>query len=616
MKRTRDTHKPRKIENKLLAKNYQLKFKELESRIGAAESLQEIIRMINAQVPLDELLHRAVRLAAIRQGAGACVLHQFDMKNEVVVQSASFGMEGIFKDGLIRPFKDLGPSGGGGYLEALQRRVPIYQNYPPYPQRVEEIQLNPDIPEPYKIERIALRTRYGASFAVPIYLQDTLFGGMVFYYKEAQQFNEEQIHLGLAFGEQISVALQNAYLLQEMEQRRKVAEGFRDIVKKINNTESLQDVLDFIVNKTEDLLECQCAALYTCEGDRILLQAIRGNFPLDTSTVVMNCGEGIIGTAITGKQPIIIPDIARLQYAHSANAIDDTHPLYLDPIHRQLDACITAQFKAVMAVPLISQDRSYGALAFYYNEAHRFDPEELELTEVFASQAALAIENAMLRKQAAQLAAHAERDRLARDLHDSVSQSLFSANLIAQSLPKLWNTAPEQATNELENLIKLTRGAQSEMRSLLFELRPQALESAPLRDLVHHAMNAFTGKTLIPIQAELAIHGETPLAVKIALYRIIQEGLTNIAKHAGAQQVWLNLKGNSHCVSLIIQDDGKGFSVEKPNKGGFGLSIMEERARLAGASLTISSEVGKGSRITFIWKEEAGENTDSDFDCG
>jgi signal transduction histidine kinase len=96
----------------------------------------------------------------------------------------------------------------------------------------------------------------------------------------------------------------------------------------------------------------------------------------------------------------------------------------------------------------------------------------------------------------------------------------------------------------------------------------------------------------------------------------IQEGLTNIAKHAGAQQVWLNLKGNSHCVSLIIQDDGKGFSVEKPHQGGFGLSIMEERARLAGASLTISSEVGKGSRITFIWKEEAGEYTDSDLDCG
>lgn len=572
--------------------------------------------MINAQVPLDKLLHRAVQLAAHRQGAGACVLHQFDMKNEVVVQVASFGMEGIFQDKLTRPFSQLTISGGGGYLEALERHIPIYQNYPPYPERVVEIKNDPHIPDAIKAERIALRTRYAASFAVPIYLQNVLYGGMVFYYREPQQFREDQIQLGLAFGEQISVALQNAYLVKEMEQRQRVAEGFRDIVRKINSTESLQEVLNFIVEKTEDILECQCAALYTCEGRDIQLQALRGTFPVDVSTVVTHYGEGVIGRAIAEKRQFIITDVSDIKLAPSASEIDETHPIYLDPIHQQLDACITSRFKAVMALPLISQDHSYGALAFYYTEPHRFDQYELDLTEVFASQAVLAIENAMLRKQAAQVAAHAERDRLARDLHDSVSQSLFSANLIAQSLQKLWKTMPEKALDELANLQKLTRGAQSEMRALLFELRPQALETADLQDLTGHVISAFSGKTLIPVESSVEITGPIPLQVKLVVYRIIQEALNNIAKHAKARKVWLNLRGNAHCLSLHIQDDGVGFALQHLKKPGLGLSIMDERAKLVGGYLVISSEPGKGSRITFTWTEEDHGASDSGHDCG
>jgi signal transduction histidine kinase len=572
--------------------------------------------MVNAQIPLDELLHRAVQLAASRQGAGACVLHQFDMKNEVVIQVASFGMEGIFHDKLTRPFSKLGPSGGGGYLEALERRLPMYQNYPPFPQRIEEIRNDSDIPEAIKAERIALRSRYAASFAVPIYLQNSLYGGMVFYYREPQRFREEQVQLGLAFGDQIAVALQNAYLIQEMEQRKRVAEGFRDMVKKINSTESLQEVLNFLVAKTEDILECQCAALFTCEGKDIQLQAVRGTFPIDIATVVTHYGEGLIGRAIAEKRRILISDLSTVQFAPSPEMIDETHSVYLDPIHRELDACISSRFKAVMVLPLVSSDHSYGAITFYYTAPHRFDQYELELTEVFANQAVLAIENAMLRKQAAQIAAHTERDRLARDLHDSVSQSLFSANLIAQSLPRIWKQQPERVLEELDNLQKLTRGAQSEMRTLLFELRPRAFETAQLQDLATHVMNAFSGKTLIPIEASMEVSGIIPLQVKLVTYRILQEALNNIAKHAQAQHVWLHLQGNPGCVSLIIQDDGVGFPVEQSANQGLGLSIMHERAHSIGGNLAVVSKQGKGSRITFTWREETNGSSDSSHDCG
>lgn len=581
----------------------QRKIAELELRIGAAESLQEIISMINAQVPLDELLHRAVRLAAIRQRAGACVLHHFDLKNEIVVQVASCGMEGIFQDGLVRSFSELGPSGGSGYLEALERRYPIYQNYPPYPERVELIRQAQDIPEPIKAERIALRSRYAASFAVPIYLQETLYGGMVFYYSEPQQFREEQIQLGLAFGEQIAVALQNAYLLSEMQQRRKIAEGFREIIRKINGTESLQEVLDLIVGRTENILKCQSSALYICEDSCIRLQALRGEFPIPVPTIVANCGEGIIGKAVAEKQSLIISDLSQFSLTTQVEQIAQI-ARQDNPIHSQLDAAIKDSFKAMLVLPLLSQERSFGALAFYYRDIHRFDQEELDLAEVFAIQASLAIENAMLRKQAVQVAASAERERLARDLHDSVSQSLFSANLIAQSLPRLLQTRPERAQEELANLLTLTRGAQSEMRGLLFELRPKALESVMLRDLAEHAINSFAGKTLIPVEADIELNTDVPLEVKIAAYRIIQETLNNIAKHAKARNVTIELKGDNKGFSLMLQDDGRGFAPSHEYNGGQGLVIMEERARLAGAKLTIDSEPGKGTRIFLKWPGE------------
>ncbi len=604
MKAKRAGRRAEQQEQLRTSKILQRKITELELRVGAAESLQEIISMINAQVPLDELLHRAVRLAAIRQRAGACVLHHFDLKHEIVVQVASCGMDGIFSDGLARSFSELGPSGGSGYLEALQRRYPLYQNYPPYPERVEVIRQAHDIPEQIKFERIALRSRYAASFAVPIYLQETLYGGMVFYYSEPQQFREEQIQLGLAFGEQIAVALQNAYLLSEMQQRRKIAEGFREIIRKINDTESLQEVLDLIVGKTENMLACQSAALYICEDSYIRLQALRGELPTPVPTIVANCGEGIIGKAIAEMQCIIIPDLSQVVFTANCEQPNMGEKIYVDPIHSQLDASIQAVYKAMLVLPLSSQDRTFGALAFYYRDIHRFDQEELDLAEVFTIQASLAIENAMLRKQAVQFAASAERERLARDLHDSVSQSLFSANLIAQSLPKLWQTRPERAREELENLLKLTQGAQSEMRGLLFELRPKALESVMLRDLAEHAINSFAGKTLIPVEADIELNSEVPLAVKIAAYRIIQETLNNIAKHAKAHNVMIKLKGDIQGFSLLLQDDGKGFAALHRCNGGQGLSIMEERARLAGASLTIDSEPGKGTRIFFKWPGE------------
>ena len=194
------------------------------------------------------------------------------------------------------------------------------------------------------------------------------------------------------------------------------------------------------------------------------------------------------------------------------------------------------------------------------------------------------------------LAALQERQRLARNLHDAVNQSLFSAGLIAEVLPRLWERDPEAGRRSLEDLRRLTRGAQADMRLLLAELRPSTLTDAELGDLLRLLGNALAGRTNIPISMTVVGEGKLPADVQVALYRLCQEGLSNIAKHAGASQVDIQLQYEAGAVELRIQDDGRGFDPEQAHPGHYGLSMMRERAAAVGATLSITSQPGHGTR--------------------
>src|SRR4029079_12768400 len=144
----------------------------------------------------------------------------------------------------------------------------------------------------------------------------------------------------------------------------------------------------------------------------------------------------------------------------------------LEPQQSARLASLFSRYGALLVVPLLVKDEIYGAIALYYQKPHEFTREETELAVAFGDQAALAIENARLRTQAERMAAAAERNRLARDLHDAVTQTLFSTSLIADVLPRLWERDQNTARRRLEELRLLTRGALAEMRALLLELRP------------------------------------------------------------------------------------------------------------------------------------------------
>jgi PAS domain S-box-containing protein len=206
-----------------------------------------------------------------------------------------------------------------------------------------------------------------------------------------------------------------------------------------------------------------------------------------------------------------------------------------------------------------------------------------------------------LADQAAQDAILHERSRLARDLHDAVTQTLFSASLIAEVLPDLWEINPDEGQKRLEELRQLTRGALAEMRTLLVELRPNSLVQIPLPDLLRQLCESLIGRTRLPIHFIASGQGKIPPDVQVAFYRITQEALNNIIKHAKATKVVVTLQmGNS--IRLVIVDDGCGFDLAKVTANHMGLKIMCERTESIGAHCAIYSQPGEGTQITITWE--------------
>ena len=198
----------------------------------------------------------------------------------------------------------------------------------------------------------------------------------------------------------------------------------------------------------------------------------------------------------------------------------------------------------------------------------------------------------------------AERQRLTQNLHDAVNQSLFSAGLIAEVLPRLWDRDQKAARKSLEDLRRLTRGAQAEMRTLLVESRPSFLNEAELGDLLRLLGNVLSGRLNIPVTVHVSGAGSLPAEVQGTLYRLCQEALNNIAKHAEASQVEINLLHEAGQVELHIRDNGRGFDPGRPPPAGhYGLSMMRERAEAVGAALKIMSQPGQGTDIVIHWKE-------------
>ena len=214
-----------------------------------------------------------------------------------------------------------------------------------------------------------------------------------------------------------------------------------------------------------------------------------------------------------------------------------------------------------------------------------------------ANQAAVAIENARLYEQASALAAVEARQRLARELHDSVSQALYGIALGAHTARSLLDSDPERAAEPVEYVLSLAEAGLAEMRALIFELRPESLASEGIVAALEKQIAASRARYGLSISAELPPEPPIGLAVKEAIYRIAQEAMHNTIKHARATHVDLRLSLEPDGIELQVRDDGIGFDSDGDYPGHLGLRSMRERALAAGGELEILSAPGQGAKL-------------------
>jgi signal transduction histidine kinase/PAS domain-containing protein len=388
--------------------------------------------------------------------------------------------------------------------------------------------------------------------------------------------------------QQALAELRSAYALveQRVTERTRELTTLLTVQQAISSRLDVQSVLQLIADEARRLTRTALSGVYLLEGDELCLGVISSDHEVGVP----------IGYRVSLESQPAVEKMLRSGDVRRVMDAGQIPPVFSDIVQH-------TGFSGFIVVPLLADDRLLGVLSVSHKTDGELNADDERILAMMAPGAVIALENARLYEQAEESAALAERGRLARDLHDAVTQTLFSASLTAEVLPRIWQRDPAEGLNRLDKLRELTRGALAEMRTLLLELRPAALVESDLPDLLRQLAEAFTGRTRIPITLNVDGDGALSPDVQIALYRIAQEALNNIAKHAQASTASLHLAYAPGKVSLTIQDDGIGFNPTVNQANHLGLGIMAERAETIGAVLTITSTPGTGTAITVVCSE-------------
>ena len=281
----------------------------------------------------------------------------------------------------------------------------------------------------------------------------------------------------------------------------------------------------------------------------------------------------------------------------------DGESIRITDSHLTLLRSLEDRFGAVLALPLYLKQGLYGGMVLYYERARHFEQDEFELAVMLSDHVVLAIENDLLLERAEDAAAAAERNRLARELHDSVSQALYGIGLGARTARTLLDREEietetrERLVRPIDYVLSLADAGLTEMRSLIFELRPDALEKEGLVGAIKRQVESIRARHKINVSMTTCEEPDLALKSKEALYRTIQEGLNNIIKHAQADHIELYFCIENGCLVVKITDNGVGFDPERSYPGHLGLKSMHERIEKIGGELNINSKAGQGTSL-------------------
>lgn len=378
---------------------------------------------------------------------------------------------------------------------------------------------------------------------------------------------------------------------RDIERRRRVSEGLREILIRLNSNLPVRESIDYIA--------CQVGILLSARNVLIVRSTDEKRMRTLAAYASENCQEN--DAAVSKKDEI--PEEVVNKIAAKVRSQKQISIQYLN-----VDS---GEEETFTGVPIFMTGGVYGALIIQHGDLP-MNHEDLELLKSFADQVGLAIANDLLRSRAEEMAVVSERNRIARDLHDSITQTLFSANLIAETINAAWNEDRTKALDLIGELRQLNQGALAEMRTLLLELRPASVIETDFDELLEQLANVLRGRASCQVKVKVKGICRLPEDVHVGLYRIAQEAATNIMKHASARNVRIQLICSSTMVDdsdlieevkLVIEDDGKGFDHSMVSGSRFGLVNMQQRASAIGAVLKVKAQPGLGTSITVIWKE-------------
>jgi nitrate/nitrite-specific signal transduction histidine kinase len=555
----------------LMSAQLQESYAHLEQRVAdrtkELATLNAIAAVVSQSLDLDEVLNDALDETLQLMGIEAGGIYLLDEQAGVLTITAQRG----FSPQLVAEIDRL-KVGEGFSGHVVQTGQPLV---------VRNVSADP------RLTRMVVREEGLQSVAiVPLSSKGKVLGTLFATSRGYRKFTDQDVQLLTSISQQIGVAIENARLFEAEERRAEQFQVISEVGRRMTSLLAVDELLREIARLIRETLGYYLVGIALIEADELIFKAGAGGIwenPRFQPPRLKVGREGITGWVAQSGEPLLVPDVGQ------------------EPRYFSLPEA--SEIRSELAVSLKTKEAVIGVLHVQSDHLNAFDESDLAVLQSLAHQAAIAIENAQLYEQARELAVVEERSRLARDLHDAVTQTLFSASLIAEVLPRIWEHSPDEGRHRLEELRELTRGALAEMRTLLLELRPSTLVEAELGDLLRQLAESITGRARVPVTVEMEGECSLPPEVKVALYRIAQEALNNVAKHAGASQATVRLRCQPEGVELHIRDDGCGFDPESISPESLGLGIMHERAETIGATLTVESEIGRGTEIMVVWMD-------------
>jgi signal transduction histidine kinase len=422
---------------------------------------------------------------------------------------------------------------------------------------------------------------------VPVLLRGVAFGNLYLTEKEnGTEFTAEDEEVVKLLAAQAAVAIENARLYEAATNWSRQLETLHEVVRSLVEESELDVMLDLICRRLRTLIGARIAFIALPEGPTQLRIAAADNDGDDEPRLV--------GVTLDRAHSKCGRVLERRQSARVDSVLDDPES--------DQDAARRMGVRTALYVPLVARGRAIGIVAIHDKVGldARFSDADLRLAEIFAARAAVAVDlsERVARDTVRQVVAaqELERSRLARELHDETGQALTSILLGLQSIRAARSDA--DADRAVAQVREMVVQALQDVRRLAVELRPSALDDFGLAPAVERLAATFGERTGIRTALEANLPGgRMPPEIETVLYRVIQEALTNVVKHAGAERVSIVIAQRGSGISVVVEDDGRGFDADEVREDALGVVGMRERVALVGGTLEVESAPGAGTTV-------------------